>query len=88
MEVRVEIETHDKMLSFDLFESKKLSSGQTKKSVSEDASVRFEGTTFQKAGGLPEIVEITLIFAKEIAMPIMLGIVSACMHAFQVLKNN
>lgn len=80
MEVRAEIETHDKMLGYDLFESKELLRGHTEKSVSEDASVRFEGSIFRKAEGLPEIIELTLIFAKEVVKPIILGIVSAWLY--------
>jgi len=80
MEIKIEIETHDNMLAFDLFESKELVADRTEKSISDNVSVRFEGEVFRKAEGLPRIIEMTLVLAKEVITPIILGIVSAWLY--------
>ncbi len=42
MRFDIEIETFEKSLEFELFETKELSVGETRKSISEDVTVEWE----------------------------------------------
>jgi hypothetical protein len=67
MEIQVEIETHDRQLDFDLFQTKKLSRGM-EITIEKDASIRYRGTIEQLAVDFPSIIEITIItFATQVA---------------------
>jgi len=66
MEISIEIETQDKRLISDLFESRRISSG-FKKEILEGASIRFESGRIREAVGFPDIIQITLIFGSGVA---------------------
>lgn len=66
MNIDVEIETHNKRLGFELFETNSLQSGQEMK-IGKDASIKYEGTFIRKAMGIPDIIQITLILASNTA---------------------
>jgi len=76
LRVSIEIETFDKELEMDLFDAKRFVAGETEKTISEGISIRWEGTEFKKVVGFPDIIHITLILARDVALPIALGIVS------------
>jgi len=70
VEIQVEIETHDRQLDFDLFETRKLSRGM-EKTVQKGVSIRYRGTIEQLAVDFPSIIEITIIaFATQVAAQI------------------
>lgn len=80
MEVRIEIETNDKQLDFDLLGTKNSISRGMEKSIAEGVSVRYEGTEFRKAVGLPDIIHITIAIAEGMAIGIVSGLISAWLY--------
>lgn len=84
MEIPFQIETHDRMVSYDLLEAKEIQLGQ-QKIISEGVSIRVEGLRVRKAFGLPEIVNMTLMIGQNVALPIALGILSS--YLYDKLKN-
>ena len=76
MEVSIEIETFDKKLESDLFEARRFSTGETERTISEGISIRWDGTEFKKAVGFPDIIHISLILARDVVLPIALGVLS------------
>jgi len=80
MELNIEIETYDKMLSSDLFETTKFSAGQTKRIIAEGISIRYEGGMIRKAVDFPEIINIALTIGEHVVLPIAVGILSRYLY--------
>lgn len=70
MELNIEIETDNRMLGFDLFESKEIRAGQTQKAIGEGISIRYEGGLIRRAVDFPEIVRIALVIAEKYVLPV------------------
>ena len=80
MELTVEIETDDKRLETDLFESREFSAGETEKVITEGVSIRWEGVVFRKAVGFPEIINIALVIGEKVVLPIAVSIVAKWLY--------
>ena len=76
IEVSVEIETYDTTLAFDLFEEKKKLFAAQQKEIAKGVFLRFEGGTLREAFDTSEIIRLTIAVAKDVALPIALGVVS------------
>ena len=75
----MQIETQDRMLSYDLLEAQQFQSGQ-EKFITEGVSIRAESIEIRKAVGLPEIVNITLWIGEHVALPIAVSILSRYLY--------
>ena len=75
-EALIEIETFDTgALAKDFFREGKLHAG-SEIEIAEGTFLRFEGITLREAVNVPEIFRLTLIIARDIVLPIALGIAS------------
>lgn len=74
-EVSIQIEGSDQSLMTDLFSHKKFAPGYEIE-IDKGISLRYESTTLREAIDLPPLYEITLVFAKDVLLPIVLGIVA------------
>jgi len=80
MKIPIQIETQDRMLSWDLFEARSLQSGQTEKVITEGISIKLESIEIRKGFGFPEIVDITVFVAEHVALPIAVGMLSRYLY--------
>ena len=80
MKLNIEIETNDRMLTSDLFESREFSAGQTEKVITEGISIRWEGGLKRKAVGFPEIVRITLFIAEKVVLPVAISLTASWLY--------
>ena len=80
MEVKIEIETNDKRLDFDLLETKDSISRGMEKQIAKGVLVRYEGTGFRKATGFPDIIHITIAIAEGMSIGIASGLISAWLY--------
>jgi len=80
MKLNIEIETNDRMLTSDLFESREFSAGQTEKVITEGISIRWEGGLKRKAVGFPEIVRITLFIAEKVVLPVAISLTAKWLY--------
>lgn len=80
MELSIEIETDDRTLAFDLFESKEVRAGLTEKAIGEGISIRCEGGVIRKAVGFPEIVKIALVIAEKVVLPVTVSLTAKWLY--------
>ena len=80
MEIPIRIETQDRMISCELFEATSFQKGQTEKTVTEGVSIRWEGADIRKGFGFPEIVNIAILIAENIALPIAISVLSRYLY--------
>jgi molybdenum cofactor biosynthesis enzyme len=62
LRVKLEVETHDNTLVFDLLEVKETKIGMEKQ-LAADVTVRYDGTLIRRAAHVPAIVKLTLEIA-------------------------
>lgn len=80
MEVKIEIETFNKQLDFDLFETKERLARGMEIKIADGISARFEGTEFHLAIGFPDLVHFTITIGKDLAIGVASGIISAWLY--------
>ena len=75
MQIRVEVETFDKMLSFDLFESKEIKYDMEKQ-VAPNVVIRSKGLDFKEAVGFTDIINLALEIGKDVAVGAAAGLLA------------
>lgn len=80
MELNIEIETDNRMLTVDLFESKEFRAGETENAIGEGITIRYEGETIRKAVGFPEIIRIALIIAEKVVLPLAVSLTAKWLY--------
>ncbi|MEM3797245.1 MAG: hypothetical protein QXE05_01405 [Nitrososphaeria archaeon] len=80
MSVEIRIETRDKNLAFDIFNSDKVLRTFTTKEVVDGVSIRFNGFIIREAIDIPHLISITLFLAKDVALPTAIGLFSAWLY--------
>lgn len=85
MELGIEIETHDRSLSFDLLEAEQLSCMETTKDLGNGVTIKYNFEVLRKAGDLPIILNIAAFLGQNIALPVAVGILSS--YLYDKLKN-
>jgi len=83
-EVTIEIESSDPALMLNLFSHRKIASG-VETEIDTGISLRYEHTILREAVDFPPLVEVTLILAREVVLPIALGIASS--YIYDKIKN-
>jgi hypothetical protein len=66
MEVSVEIETHDRRLSSDLFEAEEMEEGMEKE-IAENLVIKHKGDLFALAEGMPLTILLAFEFGTKVA---------------------
>lgn len=74
-EATIRLESSDQALITDLFSSSKVTSGHEIE-IEKGISLRYERLTIREAVDFPPIIEITLVLAKDVVLPIGLGVFS------------
>lgn len=80
MNVKIEIETFDKQMSFDLFETKERLARGMKIEIAHNISARFESIGFREAIGFPDLIHFTVTIGKDVAIGVACGIISAWLY--------
>jgi len=79
MEIRVEIETFDKDLDFDLFGTKTLSKGM-QKTIAEGVSVAYEYTEYRKAVGFADIIHVIVTIGRDVPIGVAAGLIATWLY--------
>ena len=80
MELKVEIETNDPHLLFDIFGARELRAGESEITISKGISLVYNGTIVRLATGLPNIVQFILKISGPFASDIVGGLVGSFLY--------
>ncbi|MEM3673602.1 MAG: hypothetical protein QW468_05220 [Candidatus Bathyarchaeia archaeon] len=80
MSVQIQIETRDRKLIFDIFESDKMIYPFIAKEITDGVSIRLNGFVLRENIYAPGLVSIKLFLAENVALPTAIGVFSAWLY--------